>query len=217
MAMIALAVLTTTVFCLRIVMEQGGHGPDWVPINKESYWDMVGFAFFMFEGIGCLMPVMKETAVPEKFSMITAAALITLCSIYILFSFLCYYTWGGDLDESVVTEMLPPDNTFVQIVKLLYCINLIFSYPITIVPAHQSLQEYILGTSSSGKYGVPEERALVWKVNAIRTCILVGIIIITIYVADYLDKVFAIAGAVLGMTNVLLIPSICHLKLIAET
>ena len=27
----------------------------------------------------------------------------------------------------------------------------------------------------------------------------------------------AIAGAVLGMTNVLIIPSICHLKILAET
>ena len=178
---------------------------------------MVGFAFFMFEGIGCLMPVMKETAVPEKFGMLTASALITLCSVYICFGFLCYYNWGDTLDESVVTEMLPADDEFVQVVKLLYCINLVFSFPIAIVPAQQVIQEYVLGTSSSGKYGVAEDRALVWKVNTIRTLILLCIIIITIYVADYLDKVFAIAGAVLGMTNVLLIPSLCHLILIAET
>lgn len=64
---------------------------------------------------------------------------------------------------------------------------------------------------------MPEDRALVWKVNAIRTGILCFLLVITIFVADYLDKVFAIAGAVLGMTNVLLVPSLCHLKLIAET
>ncbi len=139
MAMIGLAVLTTTVFCFKDIESQGGHGPDWVPINKSSYWDMVGFAFFMFEGIGCLMPVMKETAVPEHFSKIVAAALISLCTVYIMFSFLCYYNWGADLDESVVTEMLPPDNAFVEFMKIAYCINLVFSYPITIVPAHQTI------------------------------------------------------------------------------
>jgi len=27
---------------------------------------MVGFAFFMFEGIGSLLPIMREVAEPEK-------------------------------------------------------------------------------------------------------------------------------------------------------
>ena len=74
---------------------------------------MVGFAFFMFEGIGCLMPVMRETKEPQKFPYLVVAALATLCTIYILFSFLCYYTWGSNLDETVVTEMLPADNVYV--------------------------------------------------------------------------------------------------------
>ena len=47
--------------------------------------------------------------------------------------------------------------------------------------------------------------------------ILLTCIFVTIELEEYLDKVFAIAGAVLGMANVLLIPSICHLKLLAET
>ena len=62
-------------------------------------------------------------------------ALVSLCTFYTLFSFLCYYSWGSDLDEAVVTEMLPADNVFVQIMKLLFCVNLMVSYPLTIVPA----------------------------------------------------------------------------------
>ena len=31
--------------------------------------------------------------------------------------------------------MLPADNVFVQIMKLLFCVNLMVSYPLTIVPA----------------------------------------------------------------------------------
>ena len=40
---------------------------------------------------------------------------------------------------------------------------------------------------------------------------------IVIYVAEYLDRVISIAGAIFGMTNVLLLPALCHLKLVAET
>jgi len=74
---------------------------------------MIGFAFFMFEGIGCLLPVMRETERPEQFSKITVAAILTLLFINVTFSSLCYYAWGSDLTEPVVTEMLPADNTFV--------------------------------------------------------------------------------------------------------
>ena len=133
--MILLGVLTTSVFALKQISDQDGPGPDIKPINKSSYWNMVGFAFFMFEGIGCLLPVQREAAKPELFPTQTVLALVSLCTFYTLFSFLCYYSWGSDLDESVVTEMLPADNVFVQIMKLLFCVNLMVSYPLTIVPA----------------------------------------------------------------------------------
>ena len=217
MFLIFTAVITTSVYCFSIIENNDGEpGPEYVPLNNDSYLLMVGFAFFMFEGIGCLMPVMKETAVPEKFGYITAAALISLCTMYILFASLCYYAWGDNLDQTVVTEMLPADNTFVQVMKLSYVINLVFSYPLCLVPAHDTFQQYCFGTSKTGSLTRPGERALYWKVNILRSLILLTILVITIYVADVLDKVISVAGAVFGMTNVLLFPSICHLKILAK-
>jgi amino acid permease len=77
------------------------------------YWNAVGFAFFMFEGIGCLMPIMKETEKPQEFPKIIIAGLATLCFFFVSFSLVCYYAWGQDLVEPVVTEMLPVDNFIV--------------------------------------------------------------------------------------------------------
>ena len=73
----------------------------------------IGFAFFMFEGIGCLLPIMRETEKPEQIPILTLASLMTLCCIHIGFSSHCYYAWGADLTEPVVTEMLPTDDVFV--------------------------------------------------------------------------------------------------------
>lgn len=42
-------------------------------------------------------------------------------------------------------------------------------------------------------------------------------VVIVIMVADKLDKFISVAGAIFGMTNVLLLPALCHLKLVAET
>ena len=81
-------------------------------INETRYWDMIGFSFFMFEGIGCVMPVMDAcgTEARKKYPYLIAAALTTLCSIYIGFSELCYYTYGSNLTESIVMQHLPAAN-----------------------------------------------------------------------------------------------------------
>lgn len=97
----------------------------------------------MFEGIGCLLPVMREVEKPDLYPIQTIGALIFLCTIYVLFAFTCYYAWGSNLDEPVVTEMLPPDNHFVQVMKLLFCLNLMISFPITIVPVYHALEAVI--------------------------------------------------------------------------
>jgi len=106
---------------------------------------MVGFAFFMFEGIGGLLPLMRETEKPEQMPIITVVAIVCLCTIYIAFSSLCYYAWGADLTEPVVTEMLPSGNLTVQAMKLLFCLNLVFSYPLSIVPTFNTLEVWLLG------------------------------------------------------------------------
>lgn len=143
--MILLGVLTTSIFAFSIIEEQDGSGEEYKAINNDSFLGTIGFAFFMFEGIGSLLPVMRETEKPERLPVIAASALITLCCIYIAFSSLCYYAWGENLTEPVVTEMLPADNLFVQIMKLLFCINLVFSYPLTMVPTFNTLEVYLLG------------------------------------------------------------------------
>ena len=50
-----------------------------------------------------------------------------------------------------------------------------------------------------------------------KSTILFAGIMISILVADKIDKVMALAGVILGMSNVLLIPAVCHLKLCATT
>ena len=74
---------------------------------------MIGFAFYMFEGIGCLLPVMKETKKPEEVPYLAIAAFATLFTMHIVFSSVCYAAYGEDLTEPVVTEMLPADNVMV--------------------------------------------------------------------------------------------------------
>lgn len=138
-------------------------------------------------------------------------SLTMLCTIYASFSWLCYYAWGATLTEPVVTEMLPAGNIWVQVMKMLFCLNLAFSYPLTSAIIFEGLQEFILGE------GAANDRSKKWKVNAIRTGVVVGSVTFSIVVANSLDKVISLLGAILGVTIVLAIPSYCHFKLIAKT
>ena len=58
--MIFLAICTISIYCLDILDERDFIRPPdgYYAINKSRYWDMIGFSFFMFEGIGSVMPVM---------------------------------------------------------------------------------------------------------------------------------------------------------------
>lgn len=149
--LILLGVATTSYFAVEVAQEQDGPGPGYVALNRDAYWSMVGFAFYMFEGIGCLLPIMRECEKPERMPAITLGAIWSLAIIQVAFSSVCYYAWGDTLDKPVVTEMLPADNTFVQIMKLLYCINLVYSYRINIVPTFTTLEAYVLGVKETNK------------------------------------------------------------------
>lgn len=47
--------------------------------------------------------------------------------------------------------------------------------------------------------------------------VVVTTVIFVLYIAKSLDKFMSVAGAIFGMVNVLLLPSICHLRLQAKT
>ena len=144
--MILLCVITTSMYAQKIIEKQDGEpGPDYVRLNTGSYWAMVGFAFFMFEGIGCLMPILAETEKPAQLPTLTIIALAVLCALYTAFSGLCYYAWGSDLTQPLVTQMLPQGNPLVQAVTILFCLNLVFSYPMTMAPTFQIVAAVIFG------------------------------------------------------------------------
>jgi hypothetical protein len=86
-----------------LINEHGGNaGPDWVSYNSDGIWTMIGLAYYMFEGITAVLPVMEASDAKEDFSYLLAGALAFLCIINICFSELCYYAYGSTLNDPVV-------------------------------------------------------------------------------------------------------------------
>ena len=93
------------------------------------------------------MPVMVKAKEPESFNNCLIAAIATLCLIYIFFGELTALTWGDTLTEPYLTEMLPAKNVFVSVIKVIYTVNLVCSYPITIKPTNEIIESYLFRRS----------------------------------------------------------------------
>ena len=108
--------------------------------------------------------------------------------MHITFGSICYYAWGSDLTEPVVTQMLPAENGYVQAMKLLFCVNLLYTYRLTIAPTFNSLEAFVLGVKETNKdedeegNAVEESYELYWRVNFLRTFVVFMTFIIMLLV-----------------------------------
>lgn len=60
---------------------------------------MWALSFYMFEGVGSVLPVMEASTMKDNFSVLLGCALGTLLCVHIYFSELSYYTFGDSLKE----------------------------------------------------------------------------------------------------------------------
>ena len=79
-----------------IKMHQNGinQETEWF-INTEGMWTMAGFSIYCLAGIGMLMPIMSESAVPEQMDTLYAYGMITFCSLYLIQGSIAYLAFGN--------------------------------------------------------------------------------------------------------------------------
>jgi hypothetical protein len=93
--------------CMLLAEHDNEAGPGWKAFNEDKYYIMISLAFYMFEGIGSVLPVMEASDAKENFNYLLGSALATLCFVHIIFSELAYYTYGNDLNEPILIQKLP--------------------------------------------------------------------------------------------------------------
>lgn len=95
---------------------------------------MLGFAIYSFEGIGVVMPIMQKAKNPKNFVRLLVLTITFLTCLYIYFGSICYLAYGAKL-VPIITEMLP-SGYFASILKIMFCVNLVFGYSICINPTN---------------------------------------------------------------------------------
>ena len=102
-----------------------------------------------------------------------------------------------------------PASVWTYVIKILFCLNLVFSYSITIFPTNLILEGWLFAK-------LKPSRKRTWLKNLSRAivCVLAAVLAVKFY--DKLEKLLSLMGALLCAPLALLIPTMLHLKQIAK-
>lgn len=134
--MILITSLTVLGFTIKQGSDQHGLGEGLQVINPETFLNIIGFSVYSYEGIGVILPVMDVTADKKKYRTVLFIVITTVFLVYLSFGEFCYIIYGNALKLPLITSNLPEDNILIPIIKIAFCINLVFSYPLVIYPAY---------------------------------------------------------------------------------
>lgn len=160
------------------------------------------------------MPIMQSCEEPKKFLSVLYAAIGTLTILYIFFGTFCCMSYGKFL-QPLVTENLPTKSVVTSVVKILFCMNVIFGYSIIIAPANRIMEMWLFSGSERFQNGPSWQRK--WAKNASRLLIASLAIILALFLAEKLDKFLGLLGALFCAPLALTLPAILHFKALAKT
>ena len=177
--------------------------------NPDSYSDAIGFSVYAYEGIGLIMPVRDVVKYPETYWKIVYAVILTVLLTYICFGQFCVFAWGSDMKTPLISDQLP-DGFISYTIKLLFSLNLVFSYPLQLYPVNIIVDNvFFLGWKKTPRRQLAK--------NTSRSITVALTIIATILLGDKLDKFLSILGALSCTPIAFIFPALFHHKASANT
>lgn len=139
---------------------------------------------------------------------------VTVLIAYSFFGTFCCIAWGGkDKDypgiRPLITDDLP-ENFIGYGVKILFSVNLFFSYPLQLYPAHIVIENILY-------VGWPKSKKRQMMKNISRSCLVLFTVLLTVSIGTKLDKFLGIMGALTCTPIAFTFPALFHLKAVAET
>ena len=206
--MIVITILVVVVYGSYELAREGNQISTVPFINTQTYADAIGFSVYCFEGIGVILPVQDITAKPESYKWIVWGVILTTAVVYIAFGQFCVFAWGQNITV-LITDELPHDIVGYSVL-FLFSINLVFSFPLVLYPAHKIIENYLYR-------GWEKSKKRQWSKNTNRTLLVGFIVIVTILLGQKLDKFLSLLGAITCTPIAFSFPTLFHWKACAET
>jgi len=109
-----------------------------------------------------ILPIQDVTKEPKNYWKIVVAVIFTVWASYCVFGIFCCFAWGtkggmhmkeDDVEgiQSLITDDLPK-NWIGYGIKILFSLNLFFSYPLVLYPAHIVIENILYKGWSKSKF-----------------------------------------------------------------
>jgi solute carrier family 36 (proton-coupled amino acid transporter) len=172
-------ILITTIAILVYASQKlanEGWGTGVMALNTATWLDMIGSAVYSYEGIGVVLPLLEVTEKPEMYPKILLYVLLTVMILYVSFGEFCLFVYGSKLELPLITTNLPK-GIVVQLIRIFFSINLIFTYPLQLHPASVIIESYLFkGWGKSPKR--------MWLKNLFRTCLVAFTVVFCLLLGD---------------------------------
>ncbi|CAI2364555.1 unnamed protein product [Moneuplotes crassus] len=181
-------------------------------MNKSNWAVFVGTCVFAFEGVTIVLPVKNTTRNPKQFRLILTCMLAVISLLLIGFGLVNYMAYSNErlAHAKLITRLLPSQSPIVQIVEVLFILNLFISYPLAIYPTNIIIEKNIYKSMS-------QKPLRKWLKNCNRTVLVALTFFMGLYFEESLDRLTSIVGS-LFLTNIAFtLPAIFHLCLIAKS
>lgn len=207
----ALILITTIVILIyaSIHLKDDGWGTGVVALNTSTWLDMIGSAVYSYEGIGVVLPLLEVTQKPEMYPRILFYVLLTVMLLYVSFGEYCLFIYGDLLQTPLITDNLPKEGIVVYLIKILFSINLVFTYPLQLHPASTIIESYLFR-------GMNKSPKRMWLKNLSRTILVLFTVIFCLSLGNSLDKFISVLGSLACTPISFTLPCIFHLKLFAN-
>ncbi|ORX93915.1 hypothetical protein K493DRAFT_330053 [Basidiobolus meristosporus CBS 931.73] len=180
-----------------------------IAFNSESFGLFLGTAFFTFEGIGLVIPIVSSMKEPEKFPQLLTGAMLLISAIFISVGSLSYAAFGENVQAVILLNL--PDNAVTQTAQSLYVIAIALTVPLMLFPAIRIIENALFG-KKTGKYST---RVKVEK-NIFRTVLCIFTAFVSLGGYSNLDNFVALIGALACIPLAFIFPAMFHLKALAN-
>lgn len=184
------------------------NGPAEVNYFNSSNWSLfIGVAIFAFEGIGLIIPVQQSMKHPEDFPKVLLAVISICCFLFIGIGWLCYQTYGDDIQTMVILN-LPQDSYAVISIQFFYALAIMLSVPLQLLPAIRLMESRIFKRLPSGKV----DNKTKWYKNIFRIVVTLITTTIAYFGSANLDLFVSFIGSFACIPLVYMYPPMIHVR-----